>query len=308
MSHKILFFGNERLATGASTTAPTLQALIDAGYEVAAVIVAQNEAAASRKARPLEVAAVAEAHGVPLLSPAKLSDARDQLASFEAEAAVLVAYGKIVPQSIIDLFPSGIINIHPSLLPLHRGPTPLESVILAGEHETGVSLMQLAAKMDAGPVFAQETVLLRGDENKQSLADQLISLGKEMVIQYLPAILDGSLQPTAQDDADASYDQLITKTAGTLDFKQPAEQLQRQVRAYLGWPRSRATIGATDVIITSAHTAPKSGVAGTIWLEGAQVGVYCSEGSLIIDSLIPSGKKEMTATAFLAGYKLPTDQ
>lgn len=303
MSKTILFFGNERIATGVFTTAPTLQALIAAGYNVAAVIVAQDQAGASRKGRQLEIAEVAKQHGIPLLSPAKLKEAADDLSRFRAEAAVLVAYGKIVPQEIIDLFPKGIINIHPSLLPKHRGPTPLESVLLNGEQETGVSLMRLSAKMDAGPIYAQETVLLSGDESKQALSQQLLAIGAAMVIQYLPDILNGSLQPAEQSETQATYDQKITKAAAELDFQKPAEVLAREVRAYAGWPRSRAMIGTTEVIITKAHTEPTDGTPGTLWLDGKQLGIHAGNGVLIIDTLVPAGKKEMTASAFLAGYR-----
>src|SRR5512146_25935 len=121
MSNKVLFFGNERLATGVSSQVPTLRALLDKGYEVPAVVIAQNQMAKSRRERQLEVATVAKEHNIPLLSPLDLAAAREQLAGFGAEAAVLIAYGKIVPSAILDLFPHGVINIHPSLLPRHRG-------------------------------------------------------------------------------------------------------------------------------------------------------------------------------------------
>ena len=123
----LVFFGNERLATGVATTAPTLQALIEEGYRIGAVVVAQNEARPSRKYRALEIEQVAGKHGIPVIAPPKLKDkdAIKELASHGAEAAVLVAYGKIVPLDVLDFFPKGIINIHPSLLPKHRGPTPI---------------------------------------------------------------------------------------------------------------------------------------------------------------------------------------
>jgi len=305
MSHKIVFFGNERLATGVTTTVPTLRALIEAGYQVTAVVVAQESASHSRQTRPLEIAEVATAHGIPVLTPPKLAAVKDHLAGLGASVGVLAAYGKFVPPSIINLFPRGIINIHPSLLPKHRGPTPLESVILDGDHVTGVSLMQLAAAMDSGDVVAQQTVLLRGDETKQALADQLLGLGKDMLIGYLPAILDGSSQAVAQDSSQAQYDQLIAKDAGRLDdaaWQKPVTTLERQIRAYAGWPRSRTTIGATDIIITSAHIAPGTGSPGSLWLENKSFGVHARGGVVVIDSLIPAGKKEMSAAAFLAGY------
>ena len=301
--NKILFFGNERLATGASTTAPVLQALIAAGYEITGVVVAQNESSQSRNARELEIVQVAKHHDIPVLSPANLHDATDEIAALEAEVGVLVAYGKIVPQSIIDLFPRGIINIHPSLLPKHRGPTPIESVILQGDKETGVSLMQLSAGMDAGPVYIQTVIPLTGKETKPELVEQLLKAGTDLLLANIEDILDGSRQPVAQDDTEATYDQLITKDNSQLEWQKPAEQLAREVRAYLGWPRSRTTIGSTEVIITIAHATKGQGEPGNLRIEQKEVGLFTREGILIIDRLIPAGKKEMDAAAFLAGYQ-----
>ena len=303
MLNKIVFFGNERLGTGLGTEVPVLRALIAAGYQITAVVVAQNDSGKSRAKRTLEIVHVAEAHDIPVLSPPKLIEIKDQLSQLEATAAVLVAYGKMVPRSVIDIFPRGIINIHPSLLPRHRGPTPIESVILSGETETGVSLMRLEAKMDAGPVYAQRPVKISTDETKAALADKLITIGKDMLIQYLPGILDGSLQPAAQDSAKASYDKLIEKADGLMDFQKTANQLDREVRAFAGWPRSRANIGTTEVIVTKAHVIDSKGTAGTLWLENRQIGIHAAEGTLIIDRLIPAGKKDMDSAAFLAGYK-----
>ncbi|HVV25777.1 MAG TPA: methionyl-tRNA formyltransferase [Candidatus Saccharimonadales bacterium] len=304
MGPTLVFFGNERLATGVTTTVPVLQALVAAGYRVAAVVVSQSDPAQSRKARTLEVATVAQQLGIPLLAPAKLTDIKDQLQEIGAQAGILVAYGKLVPPEIIDLFPRGIINIHPSLLPKRRGSTPIENVILYGEKETGVSLMQLVEEMDAGPIYAQEVVPITGRETKQQLADVLLNAGKDLLIKYLPAILDGSLTGQPQEKIEATYDKQIKKDVGELDTTKPAAQLEREIRAYAGWPRSRLTLGTTEVIITQAHISDQNGTPGTLWLEGRQLGVHCAEGTLVIDRLIPPGKKEMTAEAFLAGYPL----
>lgn len=304
MKETLLFFGNERLATGVTSPVLVLQALLKAGYNIPAVAVAQASKGKSRQTRALEIEAVAEAQGIPVIAPAQLKEATVQLKDFGAEAAVLVAYGTLVPPEIIDLFPKGIINIHPSLLPKHRGPTPLESAILHGDKETGVSLMQLGAKMDAGPVYAQETVLLRGNETKQQLADQLLALGANMLIQYLPDILGGKLKPTAQDDQQATYDEKISKADGELDWEKPAAALTREVRAYTGWPKSRATLAGQTMVITRAHAVEGSGVPGVLWFAPGQFGVFTKEGILVIDALIPAGRKEMTAADFLLGYKL----
>lgn len=306
--HKIVFFGNERLATGVSTTVPTLRALIEAGYNVGAVVIAQDPAGRSRKSRPLEIAELALTTGIPLLAPVKLTEIKDDLAALQADAGVLVAFGKYVPPSIINLFPRGIVNIHPSLLPRHRGPTPLESVILGGNQETGVSLMQLVASMDSGPIYAQETVQLAGNETKQALADQLLGVGAAMLLSYLPTILDGSLIPVAQDETQAQYDEKIAKDAGSLPlaaWHKPVAELERAVRAYDGWPRSRTNVGGTDILITRAHIGPGFAAPGTLWVANKSFGIQASDGVLVIDSLIPAGKKEMSAAAFLAGYQLP---
>ncbi|MFO0781940.1 MAG: methionyl-tRNA formyltransferase [Candidatus Saccharimonadales bacterium] len=302
--NKILFFGNERLATGLSTTAPTLRALIAAGYDITGVVVAQKQIGKSRNARDLEIVQVATAHDIPVFSPDKLTDFADELRAMQADAAVLAAYGKIVPQSIIDLFPRGIINIHPSMLPKHRGSIPIESVILNGETETGVSIMQLVAKMDAGPVYKQQQVSVSKNVSKQVLADQLQQLGAELLIENLPAILDGSLQPIPQDDSAATYDERITKEQSQLDFSKTAEQLEREVRAYAVWPRSRTTLGAIECIITSAHVEPGEGTSGELWRDAQQIGVYCSQDILVVDTLLPAGKKEMPASSFIAGYQI----
>lgn len=304
MSNKILFFGNERLATGVHSGVPTLQALITSGYDVAAIVVAQGKIGKSRQQRQLEVAAIAEQHNIPLLAPNDLMAARGQLASFGAEAAVLVAYGKIVPPAILDLFPRGIINVHPSLLPLHRGSTPIESAILDGVSQTGVSLMRLGAKMDAGPVYAHNIVPLDGTETKQALANQLSAIGADMVLEYLPKILDGSLEPKPQPEENATYDRLISKDDAQLDWTKPATRLEREVRAYAGWPRSRASLDSTDIIITGAHVATGSGQPGSVLVSQKQLAFYTAKDLLVIDSLIPPGKKDMPAAAFLAGYRL----
>jgi len=305
MSKKILFFGNERLATGVHSGVSTLQALLTSGYDVAAIVVAQAETSKSRSQRQLEVSVIAAQYDIPLLSPSDLAAASGQLAGFGAEAAVLIAYGKIVPPAILDLFPRGIINIHPSLLPLHRGPTPIENAILGGDSRTGVSLMGLSAEMDTGPIYAQQTVALEGGETKQGLANQLSAIGVDLVLEYLPKVLDGSAEPKPQAGTGATYDHLIHKTDGQVDWTKPAARLEREVRAYAGWPRSHAKLGSTEVIITQAHVQKGQGEPGTPQADSpGQLAIACGQNILVIDSLVPAGKKEMSGAAFLAGHKL----
>lgn len=306
-SRSIVFFGNERIATGVTTTTPTLQGLIDAGYDVKAVV-SNFERGTSRNARALEIQAIADNHNIPVLLPAKPAEIIEQLRSYNAEIGVLVAYGRIVPQSVIDIFPKGIVNVHPSLLPLHRGPVPLESVILNGDSTTGVSVMSLVRAMDAGPVYSQSEVQLTGAETKQELADLLLELGSKMVIDLLPDILNGDVIAIPQDETRATYDQLLTKDDGALDWSKSAQVLEREIRAFREWPKSRTTLGDKDVIITAAHASPsqpsgaKPGELDIIEATG-ELGIVTANGTLWIDSLKPAGKKEMPAKSFLAGYK-----
>jgi len=291
----LVFFGNERLATGVTTEAPVLRGLIAAGYDIAAVVSNYRPAASSRRARPLEIEHVAKEHEIPLLLPARPADILEQLRSYEAPAAVLVAYGRIVPPAMLELFPAGIINIHPSLLPAGRGSTPIETAILGGAAQTGVSLMKLARAMDAGPVYAQVTHQLSGSESKQKLATTLLERGRNLLLEHLPAIIDGSLAPSPQDETKATYTSLIQKSDGRIDLSKSAAQIEREIRAYLGWPGSRTTVEGSDVIITAAHVEAPG--------EVALLAVDTADGRLAIDQLKPAGKREMSAADFLAGRR-----
>lgn len=301
-SNRIVFFGNERLATGVSTDTPTLNALLESNFEVVAVVANYTENS-SRKTRELEIKSITDRKNIPLLLPDKLNQIKNDLKSLNATTAVLVAYGKIIPQEIIDLFPSGIINIHPSLLPKHRGPTPIESVILDGSTETGVSIMKLVKEMDAGPVYIQQKIELNGSDTKQELADRLGKLGAKLIVKHLPKILDKSLKPTAQDETNATYDRLITKLDGAIDWNMRAETIERQIRAYQNWPGSRAEIFGKDIIITEAKIINNTGVPGEVLIQKKQLVVCCGDQAIEILRLKPAGKAEMSAEAFLAGIK-----
>ncbi|SRR6266496_1376679 len=294
-SRTLVFFGNERLSSGFELHgAPTLQALIDHGYDVKAVV-AHYEKGASRNARALELQTVADQHNIPVLLPDKPSLIVGQLMDLQADAAVLAAYGRIIPQSVIDIFPYGILNIHPSLLPEYRGPTPIEQAILDGTAETGVSIMRLVRAMDAGPIYAQQKIALKGTETKQELTTSLLTMGIQMLIEILPRVFAGSAQPWEQDESQATCTSLIRKEDGILDPSKSAARLEHEVRAYAGWPKSRLQVGPHTIIVTKAHVAQE---------HEDPLSLACNPGFLHIDELIaPSGKK-MSGAEFLRGYRL----
>ncbi|HET7528626.1 MAG TPA: methionyl-tRNA formyltransferase [Candidatus Saccharimonadales bacterium] len=291
---KLVFFGNERLATGASTDAPVLRALIAAGYGIEAVITSHKEPV-SRQKRDLEIGPIAHAYHIPVVLAGGKQDLLSKVNKHRTEAAVLVAFGQIIPQEVLDVFPKGIINIHPSLLPKLRGSTPVETAILNGFEETGVSLMKLAAEMDAGPVYAQRKLALDGSETKFDLARKLNKMGAELLIENLDDILSGRLAPKTQDETEATYSRLLSKQDGHIDFNEPAEDIERKVRAFLGFPKTRAEVHGRDIVITRSRVAESPEDGGLV--------VKCSPGYLEILELIAPSGRTMGGAEFLRGYK-----
>ena len=291
---RLIFFGNERLVSGLThTDAPILTSLIEAGYTICAVVV-NDAGTSSRIKKVLEVAEIAKQHNISVLSPKKPLDIYDELASYNADAGILVAYGRIVPQKLIDLFPFGIINIHPSLLPKYRGPSPIESAIVNGDQTTGISIMSLSAAMDAGPVYHQIKVHLSGDETAPHLAATLTNLAAAELIATLPTIFDGALTPKQQNEQEVTYCQLIAKSDAWLQpTEQTAHQAERLVRAYTAFPKARITLLGYDVIILSAHVEQSS---------NSPLVVAFTTDYLVIDELVAPSGKRMTGDAFLKGY------
>ncbi len=301
---KIVYFGNERLVSGLEKSdTPILRGLIDKGYDVVAII-SHHSDSTSRNQRELEVASIAKEFNIPLLLPKNPSEVLDDLKTFDADIAVLAAYGRIISQEVIDLFPLGIINIHPSLLPKYRGPTPIESAILNGDRKTGVSIMKLTAEMDEGPVYAQTKITVEDDEEKFDLYAKIVDTGTQLFFDCLPKIIDGSLQSTEQNNSEATYSKLIKKSDSILDWDKTAQQLANEVHAFRGWPQSRTKLANMEIIVTQAFSInDKSNNPGLIDItEKNKLTVGTSDGKLCIERLKPLGKKEMPIAAFLSGY------
>lgn len=306
---RIIFFGNERLVSGLpETNAPILNGLIEQGYDVVAVV-SHHSHSNSRSNRQLEVAAIASAHDIPVYLPNKPSEIIDELKALQPDIAVLVAYGRIISQQVIDMFPQGIVNIHPSMLPKYRGPTPIEAAILNGDTETGISIMQLTAGMDEGPVYAQQSVPISNGWTKLQLYQDIAYLSSKLFFEHFPKILDGSLHPVPQNHSEATYTQLIKKSDGIIDWThKTAEQIEHEIWAYEGWPQSRTMLGNIEVIITKVHSVPSNiGAPGHVQIvndkDASLIAIDATEGYLYIDALKPLGKKEMPVKAFLAGYQ-----
>lgn len=289
-SAKIIFFGTEDFSLTALT------GLVEAGYDIAAVVTKPD----SRRGRghhlaPPSVKVLAGRHNIPVWQPDNLRDISGDITALQPVTGVLVSYGKIIPQEIIDLFTPGIINVHPSLLPKYRGPSPIESAIKNGDDTTGVTIMQLSAKMDAGPIYTAKTHPLTGTETRPELYHALADIGTNLLLESLPAIIDGSLAATPQNDTLATYCQLLTKNDGQLDPATiTATQAERCIRAYLGFPKTKLVIHDQPLIVTKAHvSAQKQTPLDCICRDGVYV---------VIDELVAPSGRRMSADAFLRGY------
>lgn len=291
-SYKLVFFGTEDFSL------PSLKALIEHGFEIVAVVTKPDTPRGRSKQLVAPVVkSYAESHDVPVFQPNRLADIHDDLVALAADAAVLVSFGKILPKRTLDVFaPVGVINVHPSLLPRYRGPAPIEAAILHGDKTTAISIMKLTPGMDEGPVFAQKTIELTGTETKPTLTASLANAGAAYLIETLPSILSGKLQPVPQQNDGVSYTTLILKQDGILDpSTDDAYALERKVRAYLGFPKTRLTIQDIDVIITSTKVVDS--------LTAAPLVVACANDTyLSIEELVAPSGKTMSGEAYRRGY------
>jgi methionyl-tRNA formyltransferase len=225
--------------------------------------------------------------------------------TFNSRLGVVIDFGILIGKDVIESIPLGIVNSHFSLLPKLRGADPISFAILEDQDKTGVSLMLIVEALDEGPLIAQQSISMDGHETTPELTARLIELSHNMLEETLPKFLNGEIKPYPQEETPpATYTRKLYKKDGQLDWNKPANALEKEIRAFIEWPRSRTIINGVSVIVTKAHTSDKSGPLGQIWSEGKELGVYTSEGSLVIDMLIPAGKKEMPAASFLAGYKI----
>ena len=291
MKTKIIYFGNEQLAQGIKAKTPIFDALLAADYEIAALILPT-----ANTRRPFEIAKKAEKLNIPVFYTKDIAELEQIIANAGAKVAVLASYGKIIPESIINAFPCGIINIHPSLLPKYRGTTPIETALLNNDAETGVSVMRLAKKMDAGNLIAQAKVTITPETTKQSLYEELATLGAKLLVEKLPAILAQNTTETAQDDAEATFTSQLSKDLSLLQNTQKsALTLSREIIAYAGFPKSKTTLLGIPCTVTAAHVADQA---------ATELDLLCADGKyLVIDQIIPENSKPQNAQAFLNGHK-----
>lgn len=261
--------------------------------------------AAAHHKGPVPVLELANKHNLPIFTVQNKGDLDKLVADhqFASRYAVLIDFGIIVSQKVIDTFPLGIINSHFSLLPHLRGADPITWSIAGGDKKTGVSLMLVDAGLDTGKLLTYRTLHLKGNETSPSLTADLIALSDNLLSEFVPRYLTGGITPKNQPHPKrATYSRKLTKQDGVIDWHSPAEQIERSIRAFIEWPQSRTQLNGLDVIITSAQVVNGSGAPGTYVVSGKELIIYTGKKALSIQALKPAGKKEMPVAAFLAGY------
>ncbi|MGN0668283.1 MAG: methionyl-tRNA formyltransferase [Angelakisella sp.] len=298
---RIVFMGTPDFAV------PCLQRLLEDGHEVPAVFT-QPDKPVGRHAvlTPPPVKQLALSHGIPVYQPTKMRDGTVAalLRELAPDCLVVVAYGRILPQEILDVPPRGCVNIHGSLLPRYRGAAPIQWSVIRGETVTGVTSMFMDAGMDTGDIIDTLTTPIGENETAGELFERLAPLGARLLSTTLAAIADGTVTRRPQNDAEATMAPMLEKAMGRLDLTRPARELHNQVRGMNPWPGAFCTAGGKTLKIHETRVAAGSGAPGTL-LCADPVTVACGEGVLQLVTVQPEGKPRMAAEAWLRGARLP---
>ena len=284
---------------------PSLAALLDAGDSEVVGVVAQPDRPAGRKRRPTPcpLKAFADGQGLNVMTPEKVGDpeSEEALAALKPDLLVVVAYGQYIPTRIVQLAPNKAINVHPSLLPRYRGSAPIQWAIANGDSVTGVSIIDLAQKMDAGDILRQETYPIGRDDTSQLLHDRLAVFGADLLLQAVDDIRNGTVSRTVQDETQVVEIRKLAKEDGRIDWALPAETIRNRIRAFDPWPGSFCKLPAGESLkVWAAQIEEDSGRPGEVLDD--HLLVAAGEGALRLTEIQPAGKKRMPAASFLHGH------
>ncbi len=298
---RIVFFGTPELAV------PSLEQVAAKHFVAAVVCQPDKPQGRSKKLMPPPVKVRALELGVPVHQPAKLNDGAFEawLRAQAPELCVLVAYGRILKQPIIDVPPRGFINLHPSLLPKYRGPSPIQAALLAGDAETGVTIMRIEMETDAGAILLQRGYSIGEDDTTETLTEKLGRFGAEMLVEAIDLIAKGMAVYTPQDATRATHCRMISKEDARIDWRLSSREIHNRVRAFVPWPVAYATLHGEILRIFAARALPgnPSGPPGTIAeVRKDTLVVTTGSGLLAIDRVQAPGKRPMTTAEFLRGY------
>lgn len=299
MPINIVFMGSPDFAL------PSLRVLTQ-HYHIAGVVTQPDRASGrGRELKPPPVKTLALELGLPIIQPQKLREpeAMAQLQAWKPDLIVVAAFGQILKKEVLDLPRFGCVNIHASLLPRWRGAAPINAAILAGDEETGVTIMQMDVGLDTGPMLAKRSIRLNPDDTAGSVFQALSTLGADLLLETLPDYMDGKIIPQPQPEEGATYAPMLKKEDGRLDFFKPASELERRVRAMNPWPGAFMELDGAILKVHRAHVDAGNASAGQRLVVQNQPAVGAGGGILILDEVQPAGKKPMSGTSFLAGAR-----
>ena len=300
---RVVFMGTPAFAI------PALDALSDAGCEIVGVYTQPDRRAGrGRRLTASPVKQAATERGLPVFQPASLrrdADAREHIASLLPDIIVVVAYGLFLPAETLAVPPLGALNIHPSLLPKHRGPSPVASAILQGEAASGVTLMLLDEGMDSGPIIAQRETPIGADETAETLTSRLFEMGARLLVDTLRQWRADEIAATPQVEADATITSLLSRQDGAIDWTRSADYIARQVRAFHPWPGTFTHWNGRQLKIhrATAVDTDASGAPGTVVELPQGIGAATGEGALLLRRVQIEGRKAQDIDDFARGYR-----
>ena len=301
---KYIFFGTPKFA------AIVLEKLINTGYIPEAVICNPDELVGRKQIlTPPPVKSFIIEHGtwnIKIFQPIKLdSSFKFQVSGLKPDLAIVAAYGKILPKEILEIPKHGFINIHGSLLPKYRGASPIQSAILNGDKETGITIMKVDEEIDHGPIISNVKIQISDDDTYEILSQKLAVTGAELLTKVIPDYIYGKIEPVAQDHSKATYTKIIKKEDGKIDWSKSAEEIERMTRAFYPWPTAWAIWNNKILkIIRADITGGNNHEIGQIFLTNKkELAVKCGSGSLIIKKMQLEGGKILSAKEFLNGHK-----
>ncbi len=290
---------------------PSLRGLTESGHELVGVLTQPDRPAGrGRKLRPSPVKAFATGHGLPVFQPERLGspDIQDRLRALQPDLMVVVAYGLLLPESVLNIPRAGCINVHASVLPRWRGASPIQAAILAGDTSTGVSIMRMDKGLDTGPVFSKIEISILENECAGELHDRLADSGAALLMTSLDGILDGSSAPRPQESAGATYAGRINKADARIDWSDRAIEIDRQIRAYNPWPVAETVLEGVRIRCWRAvpdATFESGGQPGTVIGAGGEtIDVQTADGLIRLIELQRSGGQRMPAADFARGHEL----
>jgi methionyl-tRNA formyltransferase len=302
---RVVFFGTPDFAV------PTLEALLRSRHVVAGVVTQPDRPSGrGHKTVDAPAKATAIAGGVPVLQPQRLKDSLflETLRALHADIGVVAAYGRILTDEVLAIPTGGLVNVHASLLPRYRGAAPVHRAVIAGERETGITIMRVVHALDAGPMLASAQRTIGSDETSDEVERELARIGAELLVATLDRLAAGPVPETPQDDSEATYAQKLQKEDGRIDWRWTAERLHNLIRGLHPWPLAFTFLGGRRLIVRRSRWSAESSreTAGTILdVAGGRLAVAAGSGILKITEIQSEGKRPMSAREFLAGHPLP---